>query len=311
MLGHVCHPCGELLCPIPEDFCRYAESHGKVHKLIDIERVRAVIGPFGPAPTFALAPLAKSAGVVLVAVSLCEERFIPLKNVFCAYPSVRDQIEPLLTAITEARRRPHSMAVLFEQAEVTEFFQRALKEFAAKNHIAPLSADTFPAGEHNFRSYLARIKQAQPELLAIGTWPATALELLRQIREGGLKARYIWYFSELDAGIIKQYAALFEGVYFAGVPEDPAPWFGEAVRQRLGRKPDFYHSAGHDAALCLMEALSANPAADAAALTQRLLASPCSGTANPEFRFDANRAVKSSLVVKLARGGSAVPLADQ
>ena len=285
-----------------------AAAASAFRKLVETRRVRAVIGPFGPGPTLTLAPMAKASGVLLMAVSLCEERFIPLENVFCVYPSVRDQIAPLLALFAQPARRPKSMALLFEQAEVTEFFQKALREYAAQHGIELLLVETFAAGEHDFRGYLARLKRRTPELLALGGWPPSALQLLRQAREMSLTPGTLWYFSEIDADSIRTHAALFEGVYFAAVPHEPREEFRHLMQRRFGRKPDLYHSAGHDAALCLLQAMLESPGADAPALAEILVRSPCRGTANPEFRFDRNRAVKLTLEVKTASGGVLLPV---
>ena len=52
------------------------------HKLVSVDKVQAVIGPFGPGQTQTILSKAKVKKIPIVAVSLCDIRFKALKGVF-------------------------------------------------------------------------------------------------------------------------------------------------------------------------------------------------------------------------------------
>ena len=106
---------------------------------------------------------------------------------------------PLLAEFEKPGRRAGTMAFLFEHAEVTNFYERTLRAFAARNKIKLVFDQIFSSNEQDFRAHLTRIKQLAPELLVIGAWPSRGLQILREAKQLDVSPRYLWYISELDA----------------------------------------------------------------------------------------------------------------
>ena len=104
-------------------------------KLTMLDRVRLIVGPLGPDQTLVLAPPARKAGVLLIAIAMCDKRFLEYPNVFCIFPKSEAQIAPLLRLLAEQSAK--RAAYLGEELQGFEDYRRLLGEALAEAAFPP------------------------------------------------------------------------------------------------------------------------------------------------------------------------------
>lgn len=272
-------------------------------KLTALDKVKIIIGPFGANQTLPVAELAERDGVLLMAVSMCEERYKKFPLIFCTYPAPQDQMQPLYRLFEKHGDPPKTMALIFEEAAVTAVIRESVREFAKRTGIKIVSEQIFSTTDKDFVPYVLRVRQTKPDLLAVGGFPANTVQIFRDAKKLGLHTRYRWFLSEQDTQVFAENAELLEGTFLTGTPHESNPAFTEKFAARFKKTPDLYHALGYDAALVLFSALEKAADLDTRKLAMSLTKLEVANTANPEFRFDHNRTVKLALDPSIISGG--------
>ena len=80
-------------------------------KLLDIDQVSAIVGPFGQDQTIPVASVAARKEVHLFSFTLCSRTFAQIKNVFCGYPAIPVQLRTM-RSVLDARHIDTLAAVI-------------------------------------------------------------------------------------------------------------------------------------------------------------------------------------------------------
>ena len=278
------------------------------NKLADLDGVRFIIGPFGPDQALAIAPLAERRGIVMAAVSLCEDRFLPFANLFCFFPSAEDQIAPLLARFSRDIMGERIRRAAFLGEEVVGFaaYRKAIENFVRTNGYTLALLETFAPGTMDFRLLLTKTLPQGADLLIVGgVVPAAVAAALRQARELRLNSKFCWYLSEHDSRIFAEYAEILEGCYSSAIPRISGR-FIESFRSRTGAQPDLYHALAYDAARALIDAADATGGESWQAAADFMKGLRPGDSATIGFRYDAQRRLAAPVAVSQIRGGKQV-----
>ena len=272
-------------------------------KLTTVDGVRFVVGPFGPDQTLALAPTVESSEALLVAVAMCEPRFVALKNVFCIFPKSAQQIGPLLSMLDDPSVR--TVAYFGEELQGFEDYRNRIRSAVRDKQKSLVLDETFRTSDTDFRAILTRLHNTKVDVLAIaGAKVSSVVLAFRQARELGVSPKFRWFLSEHDNHVIKEHGKLLEGAYGLAVPQIEAK-FSERFRKRFGYAPDIYSSLAYDGAASLLQGMKGAKELSAQAVSNILAGKQIlKESATPGFRFDQDRTVVSDVRVTKIHDGA-------
>jgi ABC-type branched-subunit amino acid transport system substrate-binding protein len=225
-------------------------------KLQNVEGVDAVIGNTFGFLTTPMMPLAKQAKIPLVATSVSKSS-CPKDNPF--FFSVSEQVSDIGDTFYRSfflkNKEVKTIAIIaFDDAEWGAVNRAAVEGAAKKAGVQVADVFTTQDLKPDFRSVYPRILEKKPDAIFIFHEPLSTVTPLRELKYKGLIVEsnaigeQIW-----DTG---KAADLFEGVYFADIPQKDD--FVEKFYKRFGKKPVLEPHSGYDALKVLIESLLEN-----------------------------------------------------
>jgi branched-chain amino acid transport system substrate-binding protein len=114
-----------------------------------------------------------------------------------------------------------------------------------------VATEAFQPGEHDFRSTLVRVRDANPDAIVLEAYYADSAVILRQIKELGLKQPVAGVGSLYSPKLIELAGADANGVYtqsyfFSEEPRPEVKAFVDAFRAKYGKDPDWFNATAYD-----------------------------------------------------------------
>lgn len=219
------------------------ETVSAYRKLRDIDKVDIIIGPFGPEATLAIAPLTDKDQVPVIAISLCESRFLEHPSVYCIFP-------PLDEGVLSAK--PHleklgtkTVGLLTLNGELGDLIVSTFDGLEQERVLDLVAVEKVNPGEQDMRTVALKLMATNPDVIYIASTPEEGHLALRQLHELG----YAGYrFAHIDSTeeILDGLGDAAEGVYFPGfISSEYPPAFVEAYKSNYQSEPDLYVALGH------------------------------------------------------------------
>ena len=270
-------------------------------KLLEIDKVSIVVGPFGPEQTLPVAAVAARYQAPVLSFSLCSGAFTGLANLFCGYPSTRIQLQSMLPLLEE--KKLESLGIISEESVFGNESAALLVELAGARKIAIPVRDSWQIGDLDFRSSVAKVRRTQPQAVFVAfANPAHAFTVLKQLHESGYRGERFAYI-DYDDKYLKEFGAFTEGLYVPGAYTGSySADFLARYRRRFEEEPDLYAAEGYDLLAAAVAALAAN-GWKKDGLTQKIIALPYDHTAISGFRLLPDRTVSFPMGVLTARSG--------
>ncbi len=305
---------GEKLDFIIEDTqCENKTTVNAVIKLVHADGVQALIGPtWGDAYQGASAVLNASqvAGVAPdTAMEALESEGQPIDYIFSTYAPQGKEINALQDyAVTASLKK---IAMVWDQDSYSTMMTRLFKEAASAHGIAVTDEHEMPTGIQDFRTVIAKIKDARPDAVFISFLaPHTKAGFLKQAKELGLKGVILSAADIQDDSVLKGFGALMDGViYTYPVANEGQKAFREAYHAKYGTEPQGPAAVNaYDAVYIVAEAMEGG-AKTGAEIRDALLRVRIKGAFIPDLGFDAKHQVGGGeFEVKTVRNGAFVPL---
>ena len=228
-------------------------------KLATRDNVLGVVGAYTSACSSAIAKKAEMYKLPLVIPVASKEEITRQgqKYVFRVSATTEDYASVLLTmALTLGK--PKTMAILNENTDFGTSGAKSAKLIAGQKGIQVVAEEAYAAGSPDYRSTLAKIKGANPDLVFMVSYVADGILLMRQARELGLKPQA---FLGAGAGFAQmQFAQEKEisNLVFSSTQWTPevnwpgAKDFATRYRARFGKQEVPYHAANAYATLMVM-----------------------------------------------------------
>jgi len=207
---------GRLLQIIYEDGkCNGKEASTAAHKLIEVDKVKIILGGECSAEVLAEAPITEANKVILF-------------SSFASHPDItnagdyvfRNMVNDLQGGRDAARMiKEKKVAALVESTEYAQALEKVFKEELEKLGKMIIAEENYNPGEKDFRSHLIKIKKKKPEAIFVNCQNVISGGLaVKQIREMGLEIPIysMIVFSGKDALSAAGEAA--DGVIFADAP---------------------------------------------------------------------------------------------
>lgn len=285
---------------------RAEEAAAVVTRLIDQEKVLAILGEVASSRSLAAAPIAQSKRIPMITPSSTNPKvtevgdhvfrvcFIdPFQGTVMA-KFATDNLKVKKVAILRDMKSDYSVGL-------SEYFTQKFKELGGEI-VADLS---YQSGDVDFKAQLTQIKSKNPEALYIPGYYTEVGLIARQARELGIKAPLMggdgWDSEKLSE--IGQDAV--NGGYFSNhysnESQDPvAVNFMTKFKEKYGKLPDGLSAQGYDAAKVLIKAMENAPELTSKAIRDELAKIRDFPGVTGKITIDEKRnATKSAVVVQV------------
>ncbi len=284
---------GKHIVLIAEDGkCNGADSANAAQKLVNVDKVIAIVGGQCSSETLAAAPIAESAKVVLLSpFSSHPDITAAGQYVFRNYPSDALKGTALNNYFQSAGFK--KIAVISEN---TDFCQGVLSSMVGGvlSGTTVVFNETVDAGTKDFRSLLTRLKDMEFDLfIPNGQSDATILEMVKQLRELGMNQQIVGTDAADSLTLAQGAPEAVEGMKVLSVPalDDANPLaasFKTAFETKAGPAKQTLFAAGlaFDATNLLLNTIALSGSGDTLRAALATM-TPYTGAAGT-FSFDPN-----------------------
>ncbi len=236
-----------------------AEAANAVQKLIDQDKVTAIVGAVLSGETATVAPIAQDAGVVMITPSstapgLTDVGEYIFRNVITDDVQAKQMAEYVVMELGL-----HDLAVLYANNDygvaLKDNFTREAKELGA----TVSAVESYLDGDQDFRAQLTKIGSTV-EALYVGGYYTEAAKIAQQAERQGMKAQilgadglYSNLLLELGGDAVE--GAIFTAGFYSGDPGDEVQSFVENYTQRYGDEPDMFAANAYDSMKIVAQAL--------------------------------------------------------
>ncbi len=303
---------GKQVVLIAEDGrCNGSDSANAAQKLVNVDKVVAIIGGQCSGETLAAAPITEAAKVILLsAVSSSPDVTKAGDYVFRDYPS--DELKTTAMAKLLTEKNLKKVAIISENTDFAQAFRTSLK--AKLGAEAVVFDETVDAGTKDFRTLMTRLKTIQFDVfIPDGNSDSIIGPMLQQFREAGFSQAAVSHDAADSVTMAKNLPAATNGLMVINTPSsvnDPA--FASTFTQKYGEPQYGLAFAGfaYDDANVLFEAFKA-VGTDGTAVKDYLYALKEFKGVSGTFHFDKNGDVVGiPYVLKQFQSGSIVKLSD-
>ena len=229
-------------------------------KLVEIDKVRFILGPLSSSEVLAIAPLANRRKVIVLtplasAPAITEAGDYIFRNVMS---DLFDGAAIATYVIKEMHKK--TAGILYINNDFGVGLKNSFKEkFEELGGVVKVEIP-FERGEKDFRSLLLKLKRANPDVVFLVGYKEMA-EILRQTKEMGLKFQFVSFSMFEDPDILRLAGDAAEGVvytYRAFDPKSENPVVKEFVQKyttKYGEEPDIFAALSYDGARILFNAL--------------------------------------------------------
>jgi len=235
------------------------EAANAASKLIERDKVVAIVGGVISAETMTAGPIANDAGIVMISSSSTAQG-IPDIGDYIFRNCLSDEVQAVQLAefaVNELGLK--KFAIMFTNNDYGLSLRNA---FAAKaEEIAEVvGVETYNDGEKDFRAQLTKLKGANPDALYIAGYYTEAAKIAQQAKEQGLNVQLLGadgFYSpvlvELGGDAVE--GAVFTAGFFTDDPSENAQNFVKAYKEKFNEEPDMFAAQAYDAAMILLNAL--------------------------------------------------------
>lgn len=270
---------------IYDDKGTQTESISVANKIIDDDKVFAVIGSYGSSLTLAAAPIFQEAGIPLVAPNVSHVDFPSIGDLVVSISPTAD-LEKTVVSQIMCNELGGTLAVIYQNTELgvtsADIISGVYEELGGEIVVK----ETFTPGETvDFTPILSKFKTAGADNVYIEAEYNDVASILMQADRIGLKAQFVTSGKALKAEFVDIAGDACEGLIVcatgpsyseavmatAGYPQAIVD-FAEKFKERTGKEADQFAAAGYDAAhMALSAAAKVGPDADAHTLMEAML----------------------------------------
>ena len=246
-------------------------------KLITEDKVDAVMGPYSSPVTEAAANVTEKYKKVMVTPLAATTSIFKKgrKYIFMVITPAESYLEGLID--TAAKRGLKTVAVINEDTLFSKAAAAGAVELAKKKGMQVVYQEAYPKGNTDFSALLTKVKAANPDVIAAGTYFDDAVALTRQMKELNVNPKMYGVTVGGDLpefyDVLKQNA---EYIYGATQWEHTLPYpgnqeFFDAYKREFNHEPSYHSAAGYAGCLIYAEAVKRAASLDADKVREQLL----------------------------------------
>lgn len=246
----------------------YEDSKGEpapavsgLQKLINVEKVKVVIGGAFSSPTLAMVPIAHKKKVVIMSPTASSPKLSGSSPFFFrVWPSDTSE-GAKMAEVAIQRLKLNSFAVIYGNNDyalgLKDVFAAKVKDMGKK----VLGVEVYNEGDSDFRTQLTRIKEKTPDGIYMAGYYKEFANILKQAKELGIKSQFLSCGTFHEPEVLKLAGGAAEGVvfvqpYFDRNSADPVTKaFVTAYEKRFNIEAGVYAAHGYDAARVVLEVM--------------------------------------------------------
>ncbi len=278
-------------------------------KLINSERVVAILGPTLSNEMKVVGPVANDSGVPIMGTSTTAQGITQIGR-FVFRNSLPESLAiPASVGKAVKKYGIKKVALLYGNDDVfTKSGFDTMKQVSEKLGLKVLTIETFQRGQADYKAQLTKIKSLNPDAVFCSALYEEGAVILSQARRMGIKVPFVGGNGFNSPKVIDIAKDAAEGLIVA------TPWFAEKNDPKVkafvakytktyGKKPDQFAAQAYDALYIMAEALKKAGKADRAALRDALAGVRNFNGVLGKFSFDAERDVEMEPNVLVIKGG--------
>jgi branched-chain amino acid transport system substrate-binding protein len=278
-----------------------------LRKLIDVDKVRVVVGEISSSSTLAMAPIANAAKVVVVSPAASAPSVTDAGEfIFRTWPSDTFEITRMSQYIRELDK--NRIAVLAVNNDYGQAMLRNLRILLEGSSVQIVASELFPQDPTDLRTQITKIKGSSAELIYLIGYPGNAVLFLKQYRELGGKLPVIATSSFEDPIVLEQKSAVAEGVVFTSpMPPDAyatsSDEFKAEFKKQFGHEPGLVADNAFDAVYAILMAVNSKGLITGDAIRSGLLEIKGFPGASGAITFDKNGDIVKPAGLKVVHNG--------
>jgi branched-chain amino acid transport system substrate-binding protein len=247
-------------------------------KLITEDKVDAVMGPYSSAVSEAVANVTEKYKKVMVAPLAATTSIFKKgrKYIFMVITPAENYLDGLIDMA--AKRGLKTVAIINEDTLFPKASASGTVEAAKKRGMQVVLQEAYPKGNTDFSALLVKIKAANPDVIAAGTYFDDAVAITRQMKELNVNPKM---FGLTVGGDLPEFYDLLkqnaEYVYGSTQWDESLPYPGQkeflaAYKAKFkGQEPSYHTAAGYAGCLIYAEAVKKAGSLDADKVRDQLL----------------------------------------
>lgn len=289
------------------------EAASAAARLIEKDKVNAIIGSWGSSFSMAAGDIVKNAKVPAVAASATNP-LVTLGNDYYFRVCFIDPFQGTVMANYAFNKlKAKKVAIIMEVSSdyavgLTKFFSDAFKELT-KDPNAIVQVANYNTGDQDFTAQLTNIKGKNPDVIfAPGNFTESAL-IIKQARNLGMKTPFIggdtWETPELIEIGGKDVEGIIFSTTFTSEKNITAESgkFLDAYRKKYNKEPAAATALGYDAYILILDAIKRAGSADSVKIRDMLAATKGFQGAAGIINLDENGDAVKSAVIKTVKDG--------
>jgi len=239
--------------------CNGKDATTAIQKLIDQDKVNAIVGGVCSSETLAMAPVAEAAKLVIISPSSTNPSITTAGDyVFRVVGS--DALQGKIMAEYVFDEGYKKAAMIYQNSDYNVGLKNVFTETFTKRGGEIVAAEAYEADAKDFRTQLTKIKAAQPEATYIIPYSEGGL-ITKQIRELGMETPLFGPETFESKAILEDGGDAVEGLIFTKPKFDPSnPASAQVIekyKQKYNSDPEFqaYVTNAYDAVMLIVDAL--------------------------------------------------------
>jgi len=238
-----------------DDQCEPSKTVTAVNKLINVDKVKIILGPFCSGSALAAAPIIQKNKVFMLSGSATNPKLAGYDLFFRTIPS--DSYQGKFAAeyaynVLKKRKVAISYAQNDYCVGLKEAFKKRFTELGGKVVLEVEHQE----GATDLRTQLTKIKNSDADFIYLVPYPIDGGNFLKQAKELGIDLLILAPESVEDSQIIKIAGEAAEGLLFTRAKEEKNEEFISKYNQVYGKNPGAYAPFYYDAVKILASALS-------------------------------------------------------
>lgn len=303
---------GKVVLYVEDDRNIPAETANAVSKLINQNKVIAVVGSVASKCTLAGAPIAQTAKVPMISPTSTNEAVTKVGDFIFRACFIDPFQGTVMAKFAFESLKAKTAGMLYDIGNdytkgLAENFKKSFEALGGKI----VASETYGVNESDFSAQLTRIRSAKPDVLFMPDYYNSVGLQARQARQLGITATFLggdgWDSSELvPIGGAAIEGGMFSNHYTPGSTDPVAKAFYDNYVKRFGAAPDALAALAYDACLVVGNAITKAGKLDKVAIRDAMAATKDLKAVSGTITLDANRNPIKSAVILEVKGGKFV-----
>jgi branched-chain amino acid transport system substrate-binding protein len=193
-----------------------AAAVNAVQKLINVDKVVAIVGPMTSGSMMAAGKIADDAKVVAISPTATTPKLSGYGASLCRGCSRIDKQAEVLIDYVANNWKPKTVGIFFSNEPYGKGCAELFGKFFEKAGIKVVATESFNRGARDFKAELTKIKAANPDILFIPGYTPETAPAAAQARQLGMNQRILGVYGDMDPVYIQLAGKAAEGHVIGG-----------------------------------------------------------------------------------------------